>query len=78
MTFLAEFNNRTIYDLTTKNYAVLRAPGTKMRKEEFPGGLPVKNLMLSLLWHWFYPWPRNFCTWMGRAKTTTTKIPKLK
>ena len=35
--------------------------------EEFPGGLAVKDLMLSplwlwsLLWHGFDPWPRNFC-----------------
>ena len=25
-----------------------------------PGGLDVKNLALSLLWHEFNPWPRNF------------------
>ena len=28
---------------------------------EFPGGLSVENLALSLLWLQFDPWPRNFC-----------------
>lgn len=28
---------------------------------EFPGGLVAKDLVLSLLWHEFNPWPRNFC-----------------
>ena len=27
---------------------------------EFPGGLAVKDLMLSLLWHGFSPWPGTF------------------
>ena len=27
---------------------------------EFPGGLPVEDLALSLLWLRFGPWPRNF------------------
>ena len=33
--------------------------------EEFPDGLVVKDLALSLLWHGFSPWPQNFC--MPRA-----------
>ena len=28
---------------------------------EFPGGLVVKDLVLSLLWLGFDPWCRNFC-----------------
>ena len=28
---------------------------------EFPGGLKVKDLSLSLLRHGFDPWPGNFC-----------------
>ena len=28
---------------------------------EFAGGLEVKDLMLSLLWQGFHPWPGNFC-----------------
>ena len=32
---------------------------------EFPGGLEVKYLALSLLWHWFHPQPRNFCMPQG-------------
>ena len=27
---------------------------------EFPGGLAIKDLVLSLLWLWFDPWLRNF------------------
>ena len=30
-------------------------------KKEFPGGLEVKDLILSLLWLRFDPWPGNFC-----------------
>ena len=30
---------------------------------EFLGGLAVKDLALSLLWHGFDPLPGNFCTW---------------
>ena len=29
--------------------------------QEFPGGLAVKDLALSLLWVKFKPWPENFC-----------------
>ena len=29
----------------------------KYSKEEFPGGLVVKDPALSLLWHRFDPWP---------------------
>ena len=28
---------------------------------EFPGGLAVKDSVLSLLRHWFNPWPRDIC-----------------
>ena len=28
---------------------------------EFPGGLEVKNLVLSWQWRRFHPWPGNFC-----------------
>ena len=28
---------------------------------EFPGGLAIKDLALSLLWPGFDPGPRNFC-----------------
>ena len=32
---------------------------------EFPGGLAVEDLALSLLWLGFSPWPENFCMpWM--------------
>ena len=31
------------------------------RQVEFLGGLVVKDLVLSLLWHRFDLWPRNFC-----------------
>ena len=26
----------------------------------FAGGLVVEDPALSLLWHWFSPWPENF------------------
>ena len=36
---------------------------------EFPGGLAVKDTALSMLWHGFDPWPRNFCMpWMWPKK----------
>ena len=34
---------------------------SKFSKWEFPGGPTVKDLTLSLLWHGFCPWSRNFC-----------------
>ena len=33
---------------------------SKNTKLEFPGGLVVKESVLSLLWLGFDPWPRNF------------------
>ena len=36
--------------------------------EEFPGGLVVKDLVLSLLWLGFYPWPRDLSYAVGMAK----------
>ena len=39
--------------------------------KEFPGGLAVKDSVLSLLWVGFDPWPRNFCTpWVQQSKQT--------
>ena len=41
---------------------------------EFPGGLVVKDLALSLQWlrsllrHGFYPWPKNLCIPMAKKK----------
>ena len=41
---------------------------------EFPGGLGVKGLALSLLWLWlllwlrFNSWPRNFCMLLAQEK----------
>ena len=36
---------------------------------EFPGGLVVKDLALSLLWLGFYPWPVNFyMSWVQPKK----------
>ena len=32
----------------------------KKYHQEFPGGLVVKDSVLSLLWLRFDPWPRNF------------------
>ena len=33
--------------------------GTLKNIQEFPGGLVVKDLVLSLLWLGFHPWPRT-------------------
>ena len=35
---------------------------------EFPGGLAVKDLALSLLWHGFQPGPGNFCMLLVQPK----------
>ena len=36
---------------------------------EWPGGIAVKNPVLSLLWHGFDPWPGNFCmSWVQQKK----------
>ena len=34
---------------------------SRSKKTEFPGGLVVKDLALSLLWHRFTPLLGNFC-----------------
>ena len=39
--------------------------------QEFPGGLMVKDLVLSLLGRRFHPWPGNFCMAQPKKK----KIP---
>ena len=41
---------------------------TSKKKQEFPGGLSIKDPVLSLLWHGLDPWPRNFCMAQGTAK----------
>ena len=41
---------KKIIDTQKKNY----------RQSEFPGGLSVKALAVSLLWLRFHLWPRNF------------------
>ena len=41
--------------------------------KEFPGGLTVKDLALSLQWQEFDPWPRNFQMAAGMAKKKKKK-----
>ena len=42
---------------------------------KFPGGLAVKDLILSLLWLGLDPYPNNFCMlWVQPKKRTKTKI----
>ena len=33
----------------------------------------VKDLALSLLWHWVDPWPQNFCMPQAQQKQNKTK-----
>ena len=40
---------------------------------EFPGGLEIKDLVLSLLWPGFHPWPKNFCMWWASKKKKKRK-----
>ena len=44
---------------------------------EFPGGLAVKDMTLSLLWHRFDPWPVNFCMSASVAKNNNKKQNKI-
>ena len=39
----------------------------RIQLKEFPGGLVVKDPVLSLLWLRFEPWPENWHT-VGKAK----------
>ena len=39
------------------------------KKQEFPGAQRIKDLVLSLLWCMFDPWPGNFpMPWVGPKK----------
>jgi len=52
---------------------------TKTKKmQEFPGGLAVKDPVLSLLRPGFEPWPGNFHIPWGTAKKKKKKKRKLK
>ena len=51
---------------------VIRLRGKK-QKMEFPGGLAVKDLALSLLWGGFDPRSGNFCIPWVQPKKTHTK-----
>ena len=42
--------------------------------QEFPGALAVKDLVLSLLWHGFNLWPRNFSACHGHSQKKVIKI----
>ena len=53
----------------------LQGPGSETEhgtfekiNKEFPGGLVVMDLALSLLWLRFNPWPGNFRTLQARPK----------
>ena len=39
-----------------------------MQNQEFPGGLAVKDMALSVPWLWFNPWPGEFPHAVGVAK----------
>ena len=62
-------------DLTLKMDSVEKLMVKHVQRAEFPGGLVVKDPVLSLLcfasqlWHGFDPSPRNFCMlWMQPKK----------
>ena len=42
--------------------------------EEFPSGLLVKDLVLSLLWHTFDPWPGSFHMPQMWGKKTNSRL----
>lgn len=45
---------------------------------EFPVGLAVVDLMFSLLWFRFHPWPTKFCTlWVRPKKPEKNNLRKL-
>ena len=48
--------------ITKEGMKFLRLSSTAKKSilGEFPGGLAVKDLALSLLWLWFNSWPGNF------------------
>ena len=46
--------------------------------EEFPGGLVVKDSVLSLLWLGLDPWPGNFCMLQVQLKKKNKKTKKQK
>ena len=41
---------------------------------EFPGGLVVKDSVLSLLWLGLNFWPRNFCRLWAQPKKKKKKV----
>ena len=49
--------------------------GIELRgKQEFPGGLAIKNLALALPWLRFDPWPRNFHMLWAQPKREKNKL----
>ena len=42
---------------------------------EFLGGLVVKDMALSLLWHRFDPWPGNCCVAKKKKEKATPDLP---
>ena len=50
----------------------------KNKIQDFPGGLSVKVLALSLLWLRFNPWPENFFMLWLRPKQNKTEQNKTK
>ena len=64
------------YLLTNNTVPCIYEVVSKHLKEwmlEFPGGLVVKDLVLSVLWLGFDPWPGNFCTSRGWPKKKKKK-----
>ena len=60
---------------------LLHFGGPSLRKgiQEFPGGLVVKDLMMSLLWLGYRPWSRSFwILWAGPKKKKKKKEKKKK
>jgi len=50
-------NSTQTFKIRTQTFKIRIRTLPKIR--EFPGGLVAKNMVLSLLWHGFNPWPRN-------------------
>ena len=56
-------------DATVSKLIVKQKSSKRCQGLEFPGGLTVKDLVLSLLWLRFDLWPGNFCMpWMWQKK----------
>ena len=68
----------TVYHLYVESNKYHKLVNITKKKQEFPCGLVIQDVALSLLWYRFSPWPGNLCMSQTQSKKEKNQPPPKK